>query len=67
MRGCSLSCLSSGAQDELLAIGHMDKTQADAGSFSEFLGIEFEKLDNGSVNMTQKGFHQQDHRNCWND
>jgi transposase InsO family protein len=25
------------------------------GSFSEFLGIKFEKLDNGSVNMTQKG------------
>jgi hypothetical protein len=25
------------------------------GSFSEFLGIKFDQLDNGSINMTQKG------------
>jgi hypothetical protein len=25
------------------------------GSFSEFLGIKFDKLDDGSINMTQNG------------
>ena len=28
------------------------------GSFSEFLGIKFEKMPNGAINMTQKGLIQ---------
>jgi hypothetical protein len=34
------------------------------GSFSEFLGIKFDKLDDGSINVTQKG---QDHRSRGHD